>query len=54
MISLRRLVVSLFALSFAVSIAGCGDTWRGAKKDTGDNLEKSGEAIKKTGEKVKP
>ena len=34
----RRLVLSLFILTSAAALAACGDTWRGVKKDTGDNL----------------
>lgn len=54
MISPRRLIVSLFILSFATALAGCGDTWRGVKKDTGENMEKSGEAVSGAGKKVQP
>ena len=54
MVSLRRLIISLFVLSFATALAGCGDTWRGMKKDTGENLEKSGEAVSGAGKKVQP
>ncbi|MEX2454932.1 MAG: hypothetical protein WD470_09525 [Rhodospirillaceae bacterium] len=50
---IRRLTASLFALSFVLALGACGDTWRGAKKDTGENLEKTGSAIERTGEKVK-
>lgn len=41
------------ALLSAILLVGCGDTWRGVKQDTGDNLEATGEAIEKAGEKVK-
>lgn len=50
---IRRIMSSLIILTFATALAACGDTWRGAKKDTGDNLEATGEALEKTGEKVK-
>jgi len=50
---IRRLIFSLFILSFAAALGGCGDTWRGLKSDTGENMEKTGSAIEKTGEKVK-
>jgi len=49
----RRLMISLFVLSFATGLAACGDTWQGVKKDTGDNLETTGKAIENAGEKVK-
>jgi predicted small secreted protein len=50
---MRRLLTSLFVLSFALALGACGDTWSGAKKDTGENLEKTGSAIERAGEKVK-
>lgn len=50
---LRTLMSTLLALSFAAALSACGDTWRGVKQDTGDNLEATGEAIDKAGEKVK-
>tara|TARA_R110001606_G_scaffold39648_1_gene109108 strand:- start:975 stop:1133 length:159 start_codon:yes stop_codon:yes gene_type:complete len=49
----RRLITSIFILAFATGLAACGDTWRGAKKDTGDNLEATGEALESAGEEVK-
>lgn len=54
MVSLRKVILPLFILSFTASVAGCGDTWRGAKQDTGENLQKSGEALERAGENVKP
>ncbi len=48
----RRLFLALLLVAPAF-LAGCGDTWRGLKKDTGENLEKTGRAIEKAGEKVK-
>lgn len=50
---MRRIIVSLFALSLVGAVGACGDTWRGVKKDTGDNVEKTGEVLDKTGEKIK-
>jgi predicted small secreted protein len=40
------------ALILGLSLAGCGDTWRGVKKDTGQNMEAVGESVDKAGEKV--
>jgi predicted small secreted protein len=54
MISPRRLILSVFLLSFATALAGCGDTWRGVKKDTGENMEKTGNAVENTGRKIQP
>lgn len=48
----RRLFLALLLATPAL-LTGCGDTWRGFKKDTGENLEKTGRAIEKAGEKVK-
>ncbi len=51
----RSMLLNLFVLAFlTVSLAACGDTWRGLKQDTGDNLESTGEAIEDAGEAVKP
>jgi hypothetical protein len=44
---LHRIIVSLFLLSLATSVAACSDSWKGAKKDTGDNLRTTGNAISK-------
>ena len=44
---IKRVIASLFVLSFVLTLGACGDTWRGVKKDTGENLEATGEAIKK-------
>jgi predicted small secreted protein len=48
-----RPVASLIVLSFALALGACGDTWRGLKKDTGENLEAVGQAIENAGEKVR-
>ncbi|MEX2615697.1 MAG: entericidin B signal peptide protein [Alphaproteobacteria bacterium] len=50
---IRRIMSSLIVLTFATALAACGDTWRGAKQDTGENIEATGEALDRTGEKVK-
>ena len=44
---LRRIIVSLFLFSLVTGVAACSDSWKGAKKDTGDNLRKTGDAISK-------
>lgn len=45
-----RLLMALLLLGFVV---GCGDTWRGMKQDTGENMEATGNAIEEAGGKVK-
>lgn len=50
---IRKVFVSLSVLSLALALGGCGDTWSGVKKDTGENLEKTGSAIERAGEKIK-
>lgn len=42
---IKRICTSLFVLSFVLTLGACGDTWRGAKKDTSDNLKATEEAI---------
>ncbi|WP_337997718.1 hypothetical protein [Oleispirillum naphthae] len=44
---LRRIIASLFFVVFVAGVAGCSDTWHGAKQDTGDNLRTTGNAISK-------
>jgi len=41
-------------LLLPVLLAACGDTWRGARQDTGQNVEATGKALEKAGEAVKP
>lgn len=43
---LRRIILSLLALSFAAGVAACGDTWRGMRQDTSENLDKASDAVK--------
>ena len=50
---LRRLAIPVFVVSLGTVVAGCGDTWDGIKKDTGDNMQKSGNALEDAGRKVK-
>lgn len=50
---IRRLIISLCMLSFVSAVGGCSDTWHGVKKDTGDNMQTTGQAIDDAGEKVK-
>ena len=50
---LKTIMGILTAAVLLVALSGCGDTWRGVKKDTGDNLEAAGKAVEEAGEKVK-
>lgn len=43
---LRRIVLSLFLLSVTLGVAACGDTWRGMRQDTSENLDKASDAVK--------
>jgi len=43
---------SLLVLTLA--LAACGDTWRGAKQDTGDNMRATGETLNQGGAAVQP
>ncbi|MFO1069293.1 MAG: hypothetical protein U1E14_12295 [Geminicoccaceae bacterium] len=42
------------ALALLGGLAACGDTWRGLKQDTGENMESAGQTMENAGEKVKP
>jgi predicted small secreted protein len=49
------MVLNLFVIALiAVTLSACGDTWRGVKQDTSDNLQATGEAIEDAGEDVQP
>ena len=50
----RFLVVMAMLTGMATVLAACGDTWRGVKEDTGENMEKTGETLEKAGDAVKP
>jgi len=50
---IRRLIVPLCMLFFVFAVGACSDTWKGAKQDTGDNLESAGQTIQDAGEDVK-
>jgi len=52
-VMIRSLIISVFMLSHAFALGGCSETWSGVKKDTGDNMQTTGSAIEKTGEKIK-
>lgn len=39
-------------LLLPLGLAACGDTWAGLKKDTGENLEKTGDAIEGAGQSI--
>lgn len=41
-------------LALALTVSACGDTWRGAKQDTGDNLRSTGQTLDGAGETVQP
>ncbi|MBL4906455.1 MAG: hypothetical protein JKX94_03310 [Sneathiella sp.] len=49
---MNRLLAALILLGIVGLLAGCGDTWEGLKKDTSDNMVKSGNAIKKAGKSL--
>lgn len=49
----RRIGSVLLVVFFASALAACGDTWRGVKKDTGENMEATGDAIEDAGEELK-
>ena len=47
----RPAALALLA-ALALGLAACGDTWRGAVKDTGDNLQAVGGATERAGENI--
>ncbi|MBK8907530.1 MAG: hypothetical protein IPM60_06420 [Rhodospirillales bacterium] len=51
-LNVRQVTTAMLAAVLAVGAAACGDTWRGVKKDTRDNVKATGEGVEKTGEKI--
>ena len=49
---MRRILSLIFLTAFGLALAGCGDTWNGFKKDTGQNTAAAGATIQKTGDKI--
>ena len=50
----RFALVVVMLVGVGAALSACGDTWRGLKEDTSDNLERSGEAMEDAGEAVRP
>ena len=51
----RRLLLALAAIFLATStLTACGDTWRGLKEDTSDNMKSTGETLEDAGDEVDP
>jgi predicted small secreted protein len=51
--SSKKLLIAMMALLISLTTVGCGDTWRGLKKDASENIEAAGEAIEEAGKKIK-
>lgn len=45
--------LSVIAALLVFGLAACGDTWRGVKEDTRDNVRATGEGMEDAGEAVK-
>lgn len=43
---------ALLLLLAPLTLAGCGDTWQGLKKDTKENVEAVGKGVEKAGKKL--
>jgi hypothetical protein len=41
------------AIAAAATLGACGDTWRGVKQDTGENLGATGAAVERAGDSIK-
>lgn len=52
MATTKRLIATAFVVLFAAGLSACGDTWEGLKQDTGENMQKTGDAIEGAGERV--
>jgi hypothetical protein len=43
---LRPLAALLLVLGMSLAMAACGDTWRGLREDTSENLDKASDAAR--------
>jgi predicted small secreted protein len=50
----RIILLAVMTLTLAGALSACGDTWRGVKEDTGENMRATGRAIEGAGQKVEP
>lgn len=50
----RLFLLAAFLVGMGAALSACGDTWQGLKEDTGENLERAGEAAEDAGEAVRP
>ena len=50
---MRKVIMVISAALIATTLSACGDTWRGAKKDTGDNMQATGRVLERGGTNVK-
>ncbi|MDA0675163.1 MAG: hypothetical protein O3A88_02150 [Proteobacteria bacterium] len=53
MTTMTRRLLLVAALTAATVLGACGDTWRGVKKDTGENVSATGAAVERTGDAIR-
>jgi predicted small secreted protein len=49
---IRRLMAPFCMLFVVFALGACSDTWKGAKQDTGDNMESAGQTIEDAGDDI--
>lgn len=42
---MKKSITLIVVLFVAIMVSGCGETWKGAKKDTSENVEKSKDKV---------
>ncbi|MDO9266156.1 MAG: hypothetical protein Q7U00_03640 [Sulfurimonas sp.] len=42
---MKKSITIITVLFVAIMASGCGETWKGAKKDTSENVEKSKDKV---------
>jgi predicted small secreted protein len=49
---MSKIKLALVASVALFGLAACGDTWRGVKQDTRENVDAVGQGVEKAGEKI--
>ena len=52
MTKMTRTFLLVAAIAATAALGACADTWRGVKKDTGENVSATGSAVERAGNSI--